>query len=201
MFIPLLVSALTWAVTLAGGQVVQVPLPEPAPPDLYTRADPVTHFNPTRIAAMVQACALGPVNADLCELILVTPQRGVLDLGRQPDLPGVFWTPDGRYVVAWGDTWVRLWNLRGAVRGVTPTLPVEVGERLFDRDISQVWVQGQALCLEVDFAVGDENALSPSLDGDAPTDVPAPVLRTVSRLLAYRWPALSPTEEAACRRL
>ncbi len=200
MFTPLLASALTWAVTFPGGRVVQVPLPEPAPPDLYTRADPVTRFNPTGTAAVVQACAFGPVNADWCELIRVTPRRGSLNLGRQPGLPGLSWTPGGQYLIAWNDSGVRLWTLRGAKRDVTPTLPIQTGERVFGQVITRFWVQGRAICLRVDFAVWDEDALAPSPDWVVPGSAPAPPLKTVRRLLAYRWPRLSPTEEAACRR-
>ncbi|MBZ9749395.1 hypothetical protein K7W42_00825 [Deinococcus sp. HMF7604] len=113
-------------------------------------------------------------------------------------LPGTFWTPDGRYLAAWGDPSLRLWNLRGQVRGVVPDLRLKAGQRMFGRQINQVWLQDQAVCLRVTLTFGPAGALAPVLPDGPPW--PAEVLTSVTTMLAYHWPTLAPKEEAACRR-
>ncbi|MVN86288.1 hypothetical protein GO986_05870 [Deinococcus sp. HMF7620] len=100
--------------------------------------------------------------------------------------------------MAWGDTSLRLWNLRGQVRGVVPDLHLKAGQRMFGRQIKQVWLQDQAICMRVTLTFGPAGALAPV----PPDGLPRPhkALTSVTTVLAYHWPTLAPKEEAACRR-
>ncbi len=140
----LLAAALFFSVTFPGGAAVQVPLSDPGPEDLFTEAQPTVSLNRSRSAAVVRRCVFGPVNADWCDLMLVRANGEVQTLWRPRGIPGQVWTVDGRYVVAWNDASLRLWNLRGQVRGVMPDLPLTSGQRMFGRDIRKVWFHSRA---------------------------------------------------------
>lgn len=193
----LLAAALTVPVAFPDGMVVAVPMRRVEPEDLFTAGDPRVIFNRDRSAAVVQRCVIAPKNSDWCDLWLVRPDRQPLGLKAQGGVVGLVWTPDGRYLVARSDSSLRLWNLRGAVRGVVPGEDLPTGQGVTGRRVQRVWFSGRLLCVTAEMWAVPPSDLYPSPTSPGPHT--APMSTRLQSTFAYRWPALTPAEGAACR--
>lgn len=182
-------AALLWPVTFPGGQTVNLSFSPLGPTDLYTHYDPNTYFNPQHSYAAVRRCWSAGVKAEGCEIFLVHPHLGARPLpqGKLRGLPRIKWTPDGQYLIAYGDDWLRLWNLKGAVRGLTPAVEHRSAEQILGRSIERVQFKRHLLCLTTIFDLGTPVYASPEpVSSSAP---PSPS-RTIVAQQAYVWPML-----------
>jgi len=206
MLVLLLSAVLAWPVTFPGGSTVTLSLRDDDPNDPYTYFRPETIFNPQHSYAAVSNCGTAGANLDSCRFFLVNPSFGSRPLpqGQMSGLPGLEWTPDGKYLIAVGDNSVRLWNLKGGVRGVIPEIPVTLPEQGLSRTIKSMDLRGQLLCLQTEFGVGvqvyaSSNSDNPELlSGSTTSDVHRVEVRQ-----AYRWPVLqrgTPAEDRQCQR-
>ncbi|WP_407542580.1 hypothetical protein Q0M94_23610 (plasmid) [Deinococcus radiomollis] len=114
----------------------------------------------------------------------------------------LFWTADGRYLIGADSNSVRLWNLSGTSRFVTPPLQPGMRSSLFE--VTRIWLDRGGLCVASVFQTtpGQPRPVNapplPLSTTAATTRYALPLLTelttTVSPpLAAYRVP------EAACR--
>jgi len=199
----LLSAVLAWPVTFPGGSTVTLSLRDDDPNDPYTYFRPETVFNPQHSYAAVSNCGTAGANLDSCRFFLVGPSFGSRPLpqGQMSGLPGLEWTLDGKYLIAVGDTSVRLWNLNGGVRGIIPEIPVPPPEQRLFHTIKSMDLRGQWLCLQMEFEVGVQVYASPN--PEPPGGSANPDVHRVEVRQAYRWPALrrgTAADDRQCQR-
>ena len=123
---------------------VQVPAPAALPPFFWE----ATFRSPGGDAAALKFCqhvsVMGP---PLCRVMLAQPGRAPFEL-RRGVVGKLLWTPDGQYLVGAGSNTVRLWNLAGGVRVVTPAGPPLPGQSR-QADITRLTIRGSKLCVLV----------------------------------------------------
>jgi len=199
----LLSAVLAWPVTFPGGPTITLSLPDDDPDDPYTYFRPETVFNPQHSYAAVRRCGTAGANLDRCMVFLVDPSRGSRPLpqGEMGGFPALKWTPDGRYLIAAGEHSLRLWNLRGAVRGITPGVAVDPPEQLLSRWVKGVEVRGHWLCVRTEVELDVPLYATPGLP-DAHVDSGPLHVRHVDVRQAYRWPTLqkgTPADDRRCQ--
>lgn len=200
----LLGAALLWPVPFPGGQTVHVPLPAPGPAALGTAFRHDTVFNPQRTHAVVSQCFSAGVNAEWCDLYLVRPSSGARPLtqGHLGGRPGVRWTPDGRFIVAYTGHRVRLWTLDGAVRGLSFADQIQpTGQRL-QTDLQHLLFRDSLICLTLQQTLSTPVYASTRPADQAATATGATPIQTHRTQQAYHWPTLqraTPSENRACQ--
>jgi hypothetical protein len=202
MHTALLTAVLVWPVAFPGGPVVRLSLPDPGPADIYTASDPSTLFNPQRTAAVVGRCVSAAVNAKWCDLYLVQPRTGARPLpqGHLRGTPAVTWTPDGRFVVASGERWLRLWNLAGAVRGLSLADQTTATGQLISTELRRLTFRQRLLCLTLTSTVRTPVFAAPGPGQDGPARE-GPAARGSITRQADHWPTLhraTPAEDRGC---
>lgn len=189
----LLAVLLTWPVTFPGGHTINVPVPDYGPSDIVTRSQPQVFFNTQKTFAAVQTCWFAGVKYEGCDLFLVNRQGKVQKLPHGQGTPGLRWTPDGNYLIAQGDTWIRLWNVRGKIRGVTPDIELAADQTILNRDIETTELKGRFICAIASFSVGKTVDFSPIPMNDLrvnPYNLPPPRITLVWTATKYHWPTL-----------
>lgn len=189
----LLAALLTLPVAFPGGQTIQVPLPENDPASVERPLPPEILFNPQNLFAIVKLCWSAGAKYQNCDFVLVDAESGIRHLSQASvrGLPHLFWTPDGKYLIAQGDTWVRLWNLNGKVRGVTPNLEVSADQTLLNRYVEETKLEGRFICAITGFSVGKTADFQPLNDLRVnPYNLPPPKITLLWTATKYNWPTL-----------
>jgi len=161
-----------------------------------------TVISPRRDVAAVQFCADHAMESG-CVVYLARPTAEIQEL-KNSDVTLLLWTADGRYLIGADRNTVRLWNLSGAFRSVTP--PPQPGVRSSLFEVTRIWLDRGGLCVASVFQTTPDQPRSVM---DAP---PLP-LSTTAATTRYALPLLtelattvsaplaaSRVPEAACRR-
>jgi len=160
-----------------------------------------TVISPRKDVAAVQFCVNHAMESG-CVVYLARPTGGIQELG-DSDVAVLFWTADGRYLIGADHNTVRLWNLSGAFRSVTP--PPQPGMRSSLFEVTRIWLDRGGLCVASVFQT--------TPDHPRPAGAPPPPLSATAATTRYALPLLteltttvSPPRaayrvpEAACRR-
>ena len=159
-----------------------------------------TVISPRKDVAAVKFCVDHAMESG-CVVYLARPTGRIQEL-ENSDVATLFWTADGRYLIGADRNTVRLWNLSGAFRSVTP--PPQPGMRSSLFEVTRIWLDRSGLCVASVFQITPDqarpmNALPLPLSTTAATTRYAlPLLTELTTtvfppLPAYRVP------EAACR--
>ncbi len=105
-----------------------------------------TLLSPRGDAAAARFC-FEPPGFRFCEVYLARPGPPVLTL-KNGTVFQLLWTADGQYLIGAGKNTVRLWNLSGGVRIVTPVPPlIEPGVTQSASVITRLWLDRGNLCV------------------------------------------------------
>jgi WD40 repeat protein len=159
-----------------------------------------TVISPRKDVAAVQFCTDHAMESG-CVVYLVRPTGRIQELENN-NVNTLFWTADGRYLIGADRNTVRLWNLLGGSRSVTP--PPQPGMRSSLFEVTRIWLDRRGLCVASVFQTGPNQPRSmdatplPLSTTAATTRYALPLLTALTTtvsppLAAYRVP------EAACR--
>jgi len=137
-----------------------------------------TVISPRKDVAAVQFCGNHTMESG-CVVYLARPTGGIQEL-QDSSVTSLFWTADGRYLIGADRNTVRLWNLSGASRSVTP--PPQPGMRSSLFEVTRIWLDRGGLCVASVFQTTPDQPRS-----DAP---PLP-LSTTAATTRYALPFLT----------